>query len=485
MFLSDYPLEAAVRASKRVSQARVKKTPPALRWIGPDDEPAPGYRNVRYVPFPSQATFHELTPAFAKGFSGPMGVGKSSTLCHEVVKACYANPGYTGILAGPSYRQLFDSTVKSLFLVLMENNIPYRERKSDDAVVLTECGSEILLRSMETPKRFFSVNAAWVACDEAAICTEEAWNILTGRVRVGPAQSRFAVWTPKGYNWVYRSFKAEGKPAGNECVFARQGENTTLGADYYVNLSHQYDAKMFAQECEGVYTASGAGRAYYNFDRNVHLKPEIIFDHDNELWVSFDFNVDPAVCLLAHPHKEERQHLVQVLQMDVVNEPLSRILVFDEIFQRESNTPAVCAELWEKLSAWKVKKIVVFGDATGRNRTAVSGSNAWDVVKEWAAVHNLEVDYRVEHTNPLVEDRLHSTNAALLNAAGETRLFIHPRCEQLTRDLDEMQVTADGKHAESTDKLRGHLGDCLGYICHQAMGVHKPKSKSPWKALGF
>jgi hypothetical protein len=46
--------------------------------------------------------FHESNARF-KGFSGPIGSGKSQALCQEAIKLSYLNPGRTGLVGAPTY----------------------------------------------------------------------------------------------------------------------------------------------------------------------------------------------------------------------------------------------------------------------------------------------------------------------------------------------------------------------------------------------
>ena len=57
---------------------------------------------IDYVPLPSQSKFHASTARF-KGFSGPIGSGKSQALCQEAVRLSYLNPGRQGLVGAPTY----------------------------------------------------------------------------------------------------------------------------------------------------------------------------------------------------------------------------------------------------------------------------------------------------------------------------------------------------------------------------------------------
>jgi len=60
------------------------------------------YRKIDYQPLPSQQKFHD-SPARFKGFSGPIGSGKSQALCQEAIRLSYLNPGRQGLIGAPTY----------------------------------------------------------------------------------------------------------------------------------------------------------------------------------------------------------------------------------------------------------------------------------------------------------------------------------------------------------------------------------------------
>ena len=165
------------------------------------------HRNIVYDPLPSQQLFHSSKARF-KGFSGPIGSGKSQALCQEAIRMAYLNPGRTGLIGAPTYPMLRDATQSALFEILESNLIPFTFCKSENTARLRETGSEILFRSMDEFERLRGTNIAWFGMDELTYSYEEAWLRMEGRLRDPKAKRLcgFAVWTPKGYDWVYRRF---------------------------------------------------------------------------------------------------------------------------------------------------------------------------------------------------------------------------------------------------------------------------------------
>src|SRR5437879_3840308 len=184
-----------------------------------------GDRRIVYAPLPSQEKFHRSAARF-KGFSGPIGSGKSQALCQEAIRLSYINAGRTGLIGAPTYPMLRDATVASLLEVLNGNEIPFDYLKTENVLVMRDTGSRILLRAVDEFERLRGTNLAWFGLDELSYSQEGSWLRLEGRLR-DPQATRlagFAVWTPKGFDWVYRKFLQQ-KTSGYDVVLARPYEN--------------------------------------------------------------------------------------------------------------------------------------------------------------------------------------------------------------------------------------------------------------------
>src|SRR5277367_1331236 len=170
-------------------------------------------RVIKYTALPSQQRFHDSKARF-KGFSGPIGSGKSAALCQEAIRLCTLNPGRTGLIGSPTYPMLRDSTLTSLLETLNDNEVPFELNKADFVLTMKHTGSRILLRAVDEFERLRGTNLAWFGLDELTYTMEGAWLRLEGRLRDPRATQRcgFAVWTPKGFDWGYRKFVSNRVP---------------------------------------------------------------------------------------------------------------------------------------------------------------------------------------------------------------------------------------------------------------------------------
>src|SRR5438128_3844982 len=105
-------------------------------------------RTIKYQPLPSQKRFHQSRASF-KGFSGPIGSGKSQALCHEAIRLTYLNPGRSGLIGAPTYPMLRDTTQQALFEILYANRIPHEFGKAENILEMKETGSRILFRALD------------------------------------------------------------------------------------------------------------------------------------------------------------------------------------------------------------------------------------------------------------------------------------------------------------------------------------------------
>ncbi|MFB3777244.1 MAG: terminase large subunit domain-containing protein [Bryobacteraceae bacterium] len=407
-------------------------------------------RNIEYQPLPSQQRFHASTARF-KGFSGPVGSGKSQALCQEAIRLSYLNPGRSGLLGAPTYPMLRDATQSTLFEILGQSRIPHDYHKAENILVLCDTRSRIIFRPVDDYERLRGTNLAWFGLDELTYTAEEAWLRLEGRLRDPKAKRLcgFAVWTPKGFDWVYRRF-LESPVAGYETTIAEPYENQHLlrkVPDYYERLKHSYDGRFFEQEVLGRYLNVSEGQVYHAFDRAKNLMAAEI-DSALPLRWALDFNVDPMCSVVA----QIRDGVVQVL---------------DEFTMSRATTPALCEEFLNRYPR-HAGGVVVYGDASG-SRRQTTGHSDFAMVREALAKsgHKL-VSYKVPRSNPEVRERVGLVNAMLRSAHGETRLLVHPRCRELVLDLEQVAYKPGSSVIDKEkDPRRTHHSDALGYLVWQ------------------
>jgi hypothetical protein len=411
-------------------------------------------RDIEYHPLPSQKRFHDSAARF-KGFSGPIGSGKSQALCQEAIKLSYQNPGRTGLIGAPTYPMLRDATVAALLEALAKNGIPHEVNRAENYLVMEETRSRILFRAVEEFERLRGSNLAWFGLDELTYTSEEAWLRLEGRLR-DPKAARlcgFAVWTPKGYDWVYERFVAE-HIDGYAVVAAQAFENRHLLGrvpDYYERLKSSYDPRFYQQEVLGEYLHLHAGRVYYAFERETNVA-EVRVNRKRALLWALDFNVDPMCSVVAQVEGEG-------------------VVVLDEIVLSRATTQLACEEFQNRFPEHGAG-LKVYADASGAHMQTTGTSDLAVLKKFFRSGEYGAVEFRVPRSNPAVRDRVQVVNAALQPAEGDPRLAIDARCKELIKDLEQVAYKENTQVIDKDrDPKRTHLSDALGYLVWQELRV--------------
>lgn len=228
----------------------------------------------------------------------------------------------------------------------------------------------------------------------------------------------------KGYNW--SSFSIRSKE-----------ELATLMA--------QMTEKDAEEQLGGVWV-DNEGQVFYAYSDRENVSEHCKYNPDEKIGVGCDFNVTPMAWVIFH------------YQNGIFR-------IFDEIFMKETNTQKTLDELNRRYPVHK-KGWVFIGDATGASRKTSAASTDYAQIANDLRFVNSEL--RFPRSNPAILDRFASTNAAMRNANGVRRVFIHPKCEKLRSDLLSRIYkpgTRELPNESGTDI--GHITDALGYAIHK------------------
>ena len=417
---------------------------------------------IAYEPLHSQERFHRISKRF-KGFSGPIGSGKSQALCHEAIRMAYRNPGCMGLIGAPTYPMLRDATQRALLAVLDANEIPYRWHRSEGYLELEQCRSRVLLRSLDEYERLRGTNLAWFGVDELTYCKEQAWLRLEGRLRDPKAKhpGGFAVWTPKGPDWVYRRFVAT--PGEDyECVLAKPQENKhILNVDpkFYERLRSTYSEAFYRQEVLGEYVLANGLQVYTAFKHDLHVKPLSFSPLLPILW-TLDFNVG-QFCTLLCQRVEDSLHVVR------------------ELVLQRATTQEMAVDM-NALYGQRGHSLVIYGDASGNAAQTNGPSNYKQLLAELGSKNWKSVHLRVPRKNPAVRERIHLVNCYLQSESKEVRVYIDPSCRWLIADLEKVQYYEDGVRVDKeSDSKRTHASDALGYLIWEEFGSRPTIGEQP------
>jgi hypothetical protein len=434
---------------------------------------APVHYRVRA--FPGQRKYFNL-PQKYKGYSGPVGCGKTHALCYEVMQMATVNAGRRGLVGAPTYPMLRDVTIPSLLDLLEKHHVPFRYLKQENSLVLKRSQSRIIFRALEHYERLRGSNLAWFAIDELTYCRKEAWERLEARLR-DPKATRlcgFAVWTPKGFDWVYDRFLGPDRIDTHEAVLAGQAENMAVlekNPSYYEDMKKSYDELFYRQECLGEYLNVFSGRVYHSYDGAIHDEALEYSPHRPLGW-AIDFNLEPMCSVLLQDFPG-RAHALDELALSACTTQNMAERVYDRI------QPYI--RIWQDHhGSNRPFELALYGDAAGNSKSTKAYKSDYDIIREFYR-SKPEVKL-VDHTiraNPGVKDRVNAVNVLLKDASGKQSAWIDKRCKELRTDFLKVawMPGADGYELDKkSDKRRTHMSDAFGYFVyqeHRVDGFHR------------
>lgn len=206
----------------------------------------------------------------------------------------------------------------------------------------------------------------------------------------------------------------------------------------------QLDDINFKQEYLAEYVDANDRPFLYKFNEKIHVIDHYEPNPHLPLVASFDFNKDPMTCLIGQ-------------QVDKWT-----AYAFAEINLPEGSTPEVCDMLIVDYLKWaNSQSIDITGDATGRNRSAltVGNLNHYRIIKDRLSLTDSNI--LVPKTNLAHSDSRVLCNSVLQNA----NLYITKNCLRTIKDAKSAYVDASGELVKTQAEGLHHF-DTLRYLIH-------------------
>lgn len=293
--------------------------------------------------------------------------------------------------------------------------------------------------------------------DEAAKAPKlyQAWENTIRPTLTDYIGDAFILSRPKGKNNGFHLLEEKHRQFSNWAFFHfTTYDNPHISKDEIEEAKTQLDEINFRQEYMAEYVDANDRPFLYAFNEKIHVIPEYIPNPHLPLICSFDFNRDPMTCVVGQ-------------QTDLLTS-----VIFDEIELNDGSSYEVCDRLRAKYPDW-IYNMEVTGDATGRNRTAMTRGNLnhYRIIKDELSLSDNQL--LVGTTNLHNKDARILCNSVLQNA----KFSITANCRKTIKDMEMAFVDYSGDLVKT--QIEGlHLFDCGKYfICT----VYKDFIKMPDK----
>lgn len=406
---------------------------------------------------------------------GGFGCGKTKALCYKTVIMAGLNAGYEGALAEPTNYLVRTHLVPNMESVLYELKIPFDYSKSEHIFQLhfKEGTTKIYCLSGENYTRLVGYNLAFFGTDETdtsgAEIAEEMWNKAVSRVRFGPHRQIYTTSTPEGFKFLHKYFVERpaklktltmkyGSAPGIEEQYIREhlgrdevGHTTraihatsyenpiTNDGKYLESMMANYSPQQWKVWALGQFGNLNNRQVYENFDRKLNHTDEHLgmIPKHVQLGIGMDFNIDHCSAILHVMTQHGPRAIKEYVNVKDVPTMINILKSDPELRGRQ---------------------LVVYPDASGKNRNATGFDSSIALLKE-----EFTVQYRP--SNPAVGDRINSMNAMFLNAQGERRYKVNTHlCPEYTRCLEQQSRLQNGEPDKSNNI--DHPLDAAGYFIY-------------------
>lgn len=379
-----------------------------------------------------QKAFMESDKKFRAGVGG-VGWGKTAVGCMCSMQEAFKQPGSLGVIVAPTY-----SSIRDVILRELPNWLPQElvlsYNKTDKEMKLIN-GSTILFRSAKDEaqiERLRGLSIGWGWIDEATLLPKLVLDILTARLRQ-PDIEKYKLWmtcTPRK-GWLYDMIQAGLSDEWFILDNIASDSNRFLPNGYTESLKALYTGQFYDQEVLGKWVD------FEGLVWKIRMLEGLLPGKMVNTWYGIDIGWE-------HPSS-----------IIVIKEFAGVFYVVDEFYEVHTHDEDIIRELKRLWKVW------------GEGRSYVDPSVPRTIVKL-----NSE-KLHANAANNKVMDGLRVVRALFDTG----KLFIHPRCINLKREIEGYQWKDGDKEEpekindDACDGLRYGLMAATGKTMHKGAGV--------------
>lgn len=310
--------------------------------------------------------------------------------------------------------------------------------------------SVIALKGCDSPDSLRGVGLDYVIFDEFQDSPKQAWTEVIRPTLSDKKGEALFCGTPKGVgSWSHELFTRAMTDSDWNAWQYTTIDGGNVPQEEIEAAKRDLPTKIFEQEYLATFT-TWSGVVYdFDYKRNVR---QIDNPHTGVISIGMDFNWDPFCLIIAQVKGNE-------------------IHIFDEMHIPGSSTDEVCDEIKTR---YPHSKVIVYPDPAARQKRTSAGGKT-----DYSILVNAGFTVKARQSHTPVRDRVNAVNAMLKNAAGETKLFVDPKCKHTIDSLTKLT------YKEGTTQIEKngfeHQADAVGYLVDYLFPVktHYPEIEGP------
>jgi len=388
--------------------------------------------------------------------------GKTERAKRFTAKQAMKNPNERYFLGAPTYNQakkIWWDDMKMLTLSCLHLKKP----SESDLKIFMPNGTEIHILGLDQPQRIEGIEWTGGVIDEIADIKAEALeaNIMPALNTVNPTRPDYRAWcwfigVPDGLNHYYDMAEYARTSGDPDYAYFHWTSEEILPADVIASAKRTMSRKQYDQEYRASFETA-TGRIYEDYDGRVggrNYTDTVIKPHEALFWMH-DQNFTPLSSAIA-----------------VVRDGVPFIL--DEIVLTSAVSRQSAEEFVEKYKDHKNKLVYLYGDPAGRAGEKHGHKSDYDDIEDVLRREKWKFQRRVRPAAPSIKDRQNAVRTKILNAAGETTLFVNPKTAPWShKGLATVQLQEGSTFQEDQKNQYQHITTAIGYF----VDVHWPAGR--------
>lgn len=312
-------------------------------------------------------------------------------------------------------------------------------------IIRLNTGGELNVHSLEKKRSGRGKKYKRVTVDEGAFVKDlrESWEKVIRATLTDLEGDAFFFSSPVFGTYFHELAMNAGKPKFENWTLFQMATNTNpmIPQAELDQIKSQLDPLTWAQEFEAEFVNLTGNAFAHCFKRAKHVRDCGDLKKQFPVRLSFDFNVNPMTCTASQHHPEHKW-----------------IYTRHEFRIENSNIYDMCDLIKTKLG--DEYYLTVTGDATGQARSGMTADNInyYTIIKAKLGLEDEQFD--VPKINPFVKNNRVLCNSLLYR---HPKMFIHPDCEYLIKDLELVQVLTNHDIDKKSNPKLTHLLDTWRY----------------------
>jgi hypothetical protein len=390
--------------------------------------------------------------------------GKTERAKRFISKQAMWLPGERYFAAAPTRdqaRKIWWDDLKALTLSAKHPKPP----SESNLIIYLPNGTEIHVLGLDRPERIEGIEWTGGVIDEIADVKAESIqaNIMPALNTVNPLRPFYRAWcwwigVPDGLNHYYDMAEYARTSGDGDWGYYHWKSSEILPPDVIESAKRTMARKQYLQEYEASFETA-SGRIYEDYNGTVGG-----YNHTTRTLSTFD--------AIHWMHDQNYTPLSSAIAVVDKN----NVYLVDEIVLESAVSRQSAEEFVERFRHHMNKTVFIYGDPAGRAGEKHGHKSDYTEIEDVLRINGWKFERRVRPAHPSIRDRQNCVRAKILNAAGETTLFVNPNTANwVHKGLATVQLQQGSTFQEDQKNQFQHITTAVGYFCDYWWPVGKSK----------